>query len=161
MNTDFVVLANRIRQTISDLEQVIARVERAIRAAKRHQEDVDLYIDAIALNLHDFYSGLERIFRHIGSIVDRSTPASEGWHRDLLNQMCLDLPGIRPRVLSEQTCGDLDEFLRFRHIVRNVYAFRLDGDRVTELAREARKLNNQVANELHSFAEFLGQVGRI
>ena len=31
MNTDFVVLANRIRQTISDLEQVIARVERAIR----------------------------------------------------------------------------------------------------------------------------------
>ena len=58
MNTDFVVLANRIRETISDLEQVIARVERAIRAAKRHQEDVDLYIDAIALNLHDFYSGL-------------------------------------------------------------------------------------------------------
>lgn len=40
MNTDFVVLANRIRETISDLEQVIARVERAIRAAKRHQEDV-------------------------------------------------------------------------------------------------------------------------
>lgn len=134
MNTDFIVLANRIRETVSELEQVIARVERGIRAAKRHQDDVDLYIDAIALNLHDFYSGLERVFRQIGSIIDRSTPASEGWHRDLLNQMCLDLPMIRPRVLSEQTCAALEDFLRFRHVVRNVYAFRLDGDRVNQLA---------------------------
>ena len=161
MNTDFVVLANRIRETVGDIEQVITRVERAVRAAKRHQDDVDLYIDAIALNLHDFYSGLERIFRQIGSIVDRSTPASEGWHRDLLNQMCLDLPGIRPRVLSEQTCADLDEFLRFRHVVRNIYASRLDGNRVIELAQEARKLNNRIAGELRAFADFLDQVSRI
>ena len=159
MNTDYLVLANRIREAVGDLEQVIARVERGIRAAKRHQEDVDLYIDAIAINLHDFYSGLERIFRQIGSIVDRSAPASEGWHRDLLNQMCLDIPGIRPRVLSDQTCSDLDEFLRFRHVVRNVYAFRLDGARVTELALEARKLNDRITTELRAFTDFLDQVG--
>jgi hypothetical protein len=161
MNTDFIVLANRIRETVSELEQVIARVERGIRAAKRHQDDVDLYIDAIALNLHDFYSGLERVFRQIGSIIDRSTPASEGWHRDLLNQMCLDLPTIRPRVLSEQTCAALEDFLRFRHIVRNVYAFRLDGDRVNQLAQKARALHDQIAAELHAFADYLEQVGRL
>ncbi len=161
MNTDFIVLANRIRETVSELEQVIARVERGIRAAKRHQDDVDLYIDAIALNLHDFYSGLERVFRQIGSIIDRSTPASEGWHRDLLNQMCLDLPMIRPRVLSEQTCAALEDFLRFRHIVRNVYAFRLDGDRVNQLAQKARALHDQIATELHAFADYLEQVGRL
>lgn len=161
MNTDFIVLANRIRETVSELEQVIARVERGIRAAKRHQDDVDLYIDAIALNLHDFYSGLERVFRQIGSIIDRSTPASEGWHRDLLNQMCLDLPTIRPRVLSEQTCAALEDFLRFRHIVRNVYAFRLDGDRVNQLAQKARALHDQIATELHAFADYLEQVGRL
>jgi hypothetical protein len=161
MNTDFIVLANRIRETVSELEQVIARVERGIRAAKRHQDDVDLYIDAIALNLHDFYSGLERVFRQIGSIIDRSTPASEGWHRDLLNQMCLDLPTIRPRVLSEQTCAALEDFLRFRHVVRNVYAFRLDGDRVNQLAQKARALHDQIATELHAFADYLEQVGRL
>ena len=161
MNTDFIVLANRIRETVSELEQVIARVERGIRAAKRHQDDVDLYIDAIALNLHDFYSGLERVFRQIGSIIDRSTPASEGWHRDLLNQMCLDLPMIRPRVLSEQTCAALEDFLRFRHIVRNVYAFRLDGDRVNQLAQKARALHDQIATDLHAFADYLEQVGRL
>ena len=161
MNTDFIVLANRIRETVSELEQVIARVERGIRAAKRHQDDVDLYIDASALNLHDFYSGLERVFRQIGSIIDRSTPASEGWHRDLLNQMCLDLPMIRPRVLSEQTCAALEDFLRFRHIVRNVYAFRLDGDRVNQLAQKARALHDQIATELHAFADYLEQVGRL
>ncbi len=161
MNTDFIVLANRIRETVSELEQVIARVERGIRAAKRHQDDVDLYIDAIALNLHDFYSGLERVFRQIGSIIDRSTPASEGWHRDLLNQMCLDLPTIRPRVLSEQTCAALEDFLRFRHVVRNVYAFRLDGDRVNQLAQKARALHDQIATELHAFPDYLEQVGRL
>jgi len=161
MNTDFIVLANRIRETVGDLEKTITRVERAIRAAKRDQADIDLYIDSIALNLHDYYTGLERAFRQIGATVDKSTPASESWHRDLLVQMCLDLPPIRPRVLSEQTCAALEDFLRFRHVVRNVYAFQFDGERVNQLAQKARAMHDQIATELRAFADYLEQVGKL
>ncbi len=66
MNVDYLVLAARIPQELAELNQVISRAERGNIAAKQHAEDSDLYIDAVALNLHDFYTGLERIFRQRG-----------------------------------------------------------------------------------------------
>ena len=127
MNADFLVLAGRIRQETAELSTIIARAERACRVARQGGEDSDLYVDAMALNLHDFYSGLERIFRQIATTVDRSIPSGQEWHRDLLGQMCVDVPNIRPTVLTRDTCDALDEFMSFRHVVRNVYAFQLDG----------------------------------
>lgn len=160
MNVDYLVLAARIPQELAELKQTISRAERANVVAKKQAGDADLYIDAIALNLHDFYTGLERIFRQIVTTVDRSVPSSEAWHRDLLRQMCVELPGIRPQVLTDTTCATLDEFLRFRHVVRNVYAFQLDGDRVSRLTVKARTVFEQIHFELMKFVIFLEQAGQ-
>lgn len=160
MNAEFLVLAGRIRQEMDELTDVIARAERASHVARKGQEDSDLYIDAAALNLHDFYTGLERIFRQIAATVDRSTPAGQEWHRDLLRQMCIDIVDLRPSVLSPETCAGLDEFMRFRHVVRNVYAFQLDGERVAQLVQEGRVLMGRIEAELGLFASFLEQTGR-
>ncbi len=62
MIKDYLVVASRIRQELTDLERVVTRAERAITATHQRPEDQDLYIDSAALNLHDFYTGLERIF---------------------------------------------------------------------------------------------------
>lgn len=155
MNADFLVLAGRIRQESSDLEVVISRAERASREAQKAGEDADLYVDAAALNLHDFYSGLERVFRQVAATVDRSVPSGAEWHRDLLQQMCIEIPGLRPAVLSPDTCATLEEFMRFRHVVRNVYAYQLDGERVQKLVRDAGRLLNQITTELEKFAALI------
>jgi DNA-directed RNA polymerase len=40
---------------------------------------------AIALDIHGFYSGVERIFEKIAKQIDRNPPAkSEQWHKNLL-----------------------------------------------------------------------------
>lgn len=62
MIADYLTLAERIRQELAELARVVNRAERAVRAARERPEDQDLYIDAAALNLQDFYAGLERIF---------------------------------------------------------------------------------------------------
>lgn len=62
MIADYLTLAERIRQELAELARVVNRAERAVRAARERLEDQDLYIDAAALNLQDFYAGLERIF---------------------------------------------------------------------------------------------------
>ncbi len=160
MNADFLVLAGRIRQETAELVTVIARAERAYRVARQGGQDSDLYVDATALNLHDFYSGLERIFRQIATTVDHSTPAGPEWHRDLLSQMCADIPTIRPAVLTRGTCDALDEFMRFRHVVRNVYAFQLDGTRIERLVRDGSSLIEQIAVELEAFSSFLERTGQ-
>lgn len=159
MNADFLVLAGRVRQEISDLTLVIARAERAGRVARNTGEDADLYVDAAALNLHDFYSGLERVFRQIAAVVDRSVPSGAEWHRDLLQQMCIEIPGLRPAVLSTDTCIALEEFMRFRHVVRNVYAYQLDGERVQKLVHDGRTLLNHITAELQKFTTFIEQAG--
>ena len=125
--------------------------------AEKCQEH-DLYLDSAALNLHDFYSGLERIFRHIATDVDRSLSLGLDWHRDLLRQMSMALPQIRPEVLSTHTSNALDEYLRFRHVVRNIYAFTFDGERIARLIAQVRPLFTAVRIELLAFSEFLEQV---
>jgi hypothetical protein len=160
MIEDYLVVVGRIRQELADLEPVVERAERAIRAACHRPEDQDLYIDSAALNLHDFYAGLERIFHQIATTIDGNLPTGREWHRDLLQQMQTDLPDLRPPVLSNEAGQALDEFLRFRHVVRNIYAFQFDPKSVERLVQLMSPAFHQAQTELLAFAEFLEQVGQ-
>jgi len=151
----YAVVASRIRQDLVEIERVVRRVERAILAARHHTAEQDLFLDSAALNLHDFYSGLERIFEHIASGVDRSIPSEHDWHRELLRQMAAEIPGLRPQVISRETADAVDEYLRFRHVVRNVYAFELHPERIERLASDLGPAFDQARSELLAFAAFL------
>jgi len=153
----YLVAASRIRQELADLERVVTRAKQAMSLARNSTEH-DLYLDSAALNLHDFYGGLERIFRHIATDVDRSLPGGPEWHRDLLRQMSIALLPVRPKVLSTDTVTGLDEYLRFRHVVRNVYAFEFDVERIDRLTRQLGPLFSQVRAALLLFADFLEKV---
>ena len=154
----YAVIAGRIRQELTELERVVARTERAMAAARQRPEDQDLYLDSAALNLHDFYAGLERIFRQIAATVDQGVPSGHDWHRELLRQMTVSLPQIRPQVLSVESAKTIDEYLRFRHIVRNIYAFEFDPERIEHLVQRLRPSFEQMRIELLAFAEFLEQL---
>ena len=160
MIEDYLTVADRIRQELDDLARVVARAERAIKAAGRQSEDQDLYLDSVALNLHDFYAGLERIFHQIATMIDGNLPTGREWHRDLLQQMQADLPDLRPPVLSIEARQAVDEFLRFRHVVRHIYAFQFDPNSLERLVQLMPSAFQQAKAELLAFAEFLEQVGR-
>jgi hypothetical protein len=156
----YAVVAGRIRQELTSLEQVVSRAERAVVAARQYPQEQDLYLDSAALNLHDFYIGLERIFRHIAATVDQSVPSGPEWHRELLRQMNLALPQIRPQVISEETARAIDEYLRFRHVVQNVYAFEFDPERIARLVQRLRPSFEQARTELLAFASLLGDLAQ-
>ncbi|MGH8248219.1 MAG: hypothetical protein ACREUU_17495, partial [Gammaproteobacteria bacterium] len=129
----FQVLARRIRAEMNELERSVNRAERAWQAAQQRQADQDIYIDSAALNLHSFYSGVEKVFETVALELDGGLPKGEAWHRELLQQMTFELPGTRPAMISPETSKGLDEYRRFRHVVRNVYAEHLDPERVGKL----------------------------
>ena len=71
----YLVEDGRIRQEVTHLELVDTRAERDVVEARRRPADQDLYLDAAALNLHDFDAGLERVFHHIAAtIVGTASP---------------------------------------------------------------------------------------
>jgi hypothetical protein len=82
-------------------------------------------------------------------------PAGEAWHQLLLQQMATDIPQVRPPVFSPASRDGLDKYRAFRHVVRNVYAFRFDPVRIGQLVDGAGPLYAQVRAELLGFADFL------
>jgi hypothetical protein len=116
MNHEYTALAGRIRQSLLDLQRVVDRADFLLGQAL--QKDDDGYLDGVALNLHGFYGGVERIFEDIARSVDQSIPGGPEWHRDLLLQMANELVSVRPAVITSDTRHCLDEYRGFRHLVR-------------------------------------------
>jgi hypothetical protein len=92
------------------------------------------YLGSVAMNLQSFYTGSERILLAIAKVIDQSIPTGEHWHQALLDQLATDIDVIRPRLLSEELRQNLDELRRFRHVVRGLYAFKLDPQLIQSLA---------------------------
>ncbi len=105
--------------------------------------------------LHDFYCGVERIFKRIAEDLNGGIPSGDSWHRDLLIDMKLNLPGLRPAVISEDTFRLLADFLDFRHRFRNIYGFELDDKKLAAIeAKFSGALENFKA-DLKVFLNFL------
>ena len=154
----YALVSGCIRKELENLERVVNRIEGAMAAARKRPKDQEFYLDSVALNLHDFYAGLERTFSYIASHVEKYVPLGEDWHRELLLQMNVEVPGVRPAVLSAESVEALDEYLRFRHVVRNVYTFNFDLERIERLVERIRTCFKHVRSDLLAFANFLEQV---
>lgn len=150
-------LSERIKSELNDLDREVQRALKSWQTA-RTTADPDPYIDSVALNLHGFYSGLERFFQLIAAQVDEDIPDSENWHVQLLEQMAREVPEVRPAIIGSDTANALDEFRKFRHLVRNVYTANLDPSRMQSLLASLPAVWAQLKTELAIFADFLDQV---
>ena len=83
--------------------------------------------------LHDFYNGVERVFLRIARELNGGVPRGDQWHRDLIGDMALAIQEVRPAVIDDDLAAVLGEFLRFRHVFRNVYGGVLDAGRMALL----------------------------
>lgn len=154
MSSAYQELSARIRGEILDLDRIVQRIELAWEQAQRWPNE-QAYLDSVALNLHGFYSGQERLFELIARQVDGVSPGGNTWHRDLLNQMAEDVADRRPAVIGQDTVQHLDEFRRFRHLVRNVYTLDLVPHRMAGLVSALPDLWLRERAELLAFAAFL------
>ena len=152
---ELIGLVKRIRLELDEIQRVLDRIKEGWERSRRSNDDY--YLDGIALNLHGFYSGFERIFTHIAETIDGELPRGEDWHRLLLRQMQADVPGIRPAVISVEVGNFLDELRKFRHVVRNVYTHNFDPVKLGKLVNSASELFTQAKAELLAFAAFLEQ----
>lgn len=153
MKERLLALARRIREELTELEPLIQRTQEAWHRAQRSSDD--FYLDSVALSLHGFYVGLERLFALVNSHIDKTEPGGANWHQTLLRQMAVEIPHVRPAVISSESYELLDEYRGFRHVVRNVYAFHFDPARIKRLVEQAPVVFNRVRPELAAFADFL------
>ena len=154
-HTEFSGLIKRIHQELDEIQRVLMRINDGWERARLSNDD--FYIDGVALNLHGFYSGFERVFTVIAETVDDSLPRGENWHELLLKQMMKEVPGIRPAVISTDTGLLLDELRRFRHVVRNVYTHNFNPENIGKLVKYASEAFEPLKAEILAFVAFLEQ----
>jgi hypothetical protein len=112
---------------------------------------------ALALKLHNFYTGCERIFQIVASDLNGGLPTSFDWHRRLLSRMATPHTD-RPALLRQSTAQQLEEYLAFRHVVRNIYGFELKPERLEKLIADYGAVWQQFHQDLQTFIEWLNQL---
>lgn len=105
--------------------------------------------------LHDFYNVCERIFEHIAHQINGGTTSGREWHKRLLYQMTIGIKGIRPPVISKEMAAELDEYLAFRHLFRNIYGFELESERLGRLAEKFKTTAVAFQQEIRNFIKKL------
>src|SRR5215207_9460601 len=81
-------------QTLERLSDLVERFGSRLDPAVRDSEEVW----AAAMTLHHLYNALEHSCERIARVCDQWVADQACWHRDLLNQMFLEIPGVRPAV---------------------------------------------------------------
>lgn len=92
MSSPYRALSARIGKELHELEQVVARGLDIWQQSETSGDD--RYIDGVALNLHSFYTGLERIFELVLAELDQARPTGANWHQELLRQAATPIPQL-------------------------------------------------------------------
>lgn len=138
-----------IRAELEMMTQELSQFEPLLRKARLVAPDF-IEINALAMLLQSFYSGVENIFKRIISNVDKTKLTSVKWHQDLLDLMAQAVPQ-RPAVISPDLHTTLHRYLGFRHISRNVYSTQLDWELMRDLIDNLNGTNDRFRNEITTF----------
>jgi hypothetical protein len=156
----YLVLRERLETEVVDIDRAAAKAARAYAAAGQSGPHQAFLLDAVAINLHGFYTAVERVLELLAREIDGGLPAGPAWHRDLLTQMALEVKGVRPAVIREETAARLGEYLRFRHLVRNLYTWDFAGDKLAELVASLDIVLSDLKADLTTFGHFLAAASR-
>lgn len=148
-----------------EIEEELANIDNLKNNLKEIQNkdlDKDIKTRISASILDDFYLATEKIFKKIAQEIDEELPGGGDWHKKLLRLMTIDLPETRPKVINKELFHQLEEYLRFRHLTRNIYGFQLNLERfdhlIEGLDKVSEKLNSQIIDFLDSMEEIAREI---
>ncbi len=148
-------LISEIGDELSLLESLVLDVAETYKGMPASPKKKRIYEESLALKLHNFYTGCERMFQKIADDINGGTSRSLDWHRRLLKSISLEIENIRPPVISKETERALEEYLAFRHVVRNIYGFEIESERLKRLIERLSKIFKTLREDIEGFLNFL------
>ena len=102
----------------------------------------------------------EKQEKRIAIFTGEGIPEGPGWHSLLIKGMARDIPGVRPHVVEKETKDLLDEYRKFRHLVRNIYTFNVIPEKVMKLSRSITKVFGEFKKDINGFLNFIEKISR-
>ena len=109
-----------VRRLAAEIDAELASLDALEQEfANRPRQDDTYSLRACGSILHDFYNCVERILVRVAHEINGGVPQAGQWHQQLIEDMRLDIPEVRPAVIDPELAKTLGEYLRFRHVFRN------------------------------------------
>ena len=153
MEPRFAALAADLSNELRQLNQLV--LELAELRQRLPTPPTTVEIRAAGSILRDFYNGSKRLFVRIASAIDSSVPVGPNWHVELLSRVAYPIPDVRPAVISDTLRQRLGDYLRFRHLFRNVYSRELRWDLLRPLVDDPPTVHRELTGDVRVFAAFL------
>lgn len=156
---------NRFLLLKADLQEELKNLERLkdeLSQILNNLTDKPTFVELRAMGsiLHDFYCGVEKVFKSIAVNVDGEIPKGDDWHTKLLNRMMIPIPGVRPRVIGERPKEGLKELLTFRHLFRNIYGFELEWKKLKNLTKSLESVYKEIISEMEKFYKLIDSLAK-
>jgi hypothetical protein len=148
----------RLRAEIASDRRAFARQVEELAALRLGPEAPEGDAARAAVALHHGYAAVEALLSRVCRELEGSLPSGPDWHRTLLDDMALDIEGVRPRILSDAALDPLRRLLAFRHFFRHAYAVTLDGDRLGQLRTDAESALAAIGPDLDRLDAFLAEL---
>lgn len=105
--------------------------------------------------LHNLYCAFEDLFKEVAKTFENQVEDPSRYHRELLKRMTIEVPLIRPNLLSKEGYKVLDELRRFRHTFRHAYTYELDTHRVRDLKLRLLSYVDSIIYDMDRFEDYL------
>ena len=149
----FLLLKSDIDRELRQLDSLAGECREALAGIETSPPALELR--GIGSILHDFYCGVERVFERVAVEMDGELPHGRNWHIQLLERVAAPVETVRPAVVRSELSERLREYLRFRHLFRNVYGFELRWELCRELAEGVEGVLERFKGDMESFKEVL------
>lgn len=151
-------LIESMQQEISSIDEICSQIGLLINKGEQGDEESKIFYKRAACSIiHDFYTGVEKIFREIAIKIDESLPKGDNWHIELLKSMAT-ANEKRDAVISQELMEKLKQYLGFRHLFRNIYGMELEWEKLKILLTNIREnIWKRFKVEINSFIKWLKQ----
>ena len=105
------------------LDMLLDETEPLLKLAQMKTPDM-VETAALGLFLHSFYNGIENIIKFIIKEKYGKLPSGNKWHKELLD-LCFIKTNNQKELFNENLKIVLDDYLRFRHFIRNTYSYKI------------------------------------
>lgn len=143
----------RIERDLVILAGLTGRLVAASAKAPWDEKDPILYL--VGVSIDHYYSAFEAMADRVTRAFEGPVDRSERWHRELLDAASLDVRGVRPALVGEQTARALRVLFEFRHFMRHAYGVPLDPVRLQELAAIVITLDPRLRHDITAFIDTL------
>lgn len=150
MNEQIRLLQAEIRADLKAIEEAYGALNSTGQRVAEPERSI-----VVGYYLHVLYGLFESLFARIAIAFGNQITNKTQWHAQLLRRMSLNVEGVRPRVIGDETYECLDELRRFRHLFRSAYVLHFDPERLEFVLKHARRLEGLYRRDLEEFLSFL------